>query len=106
MPDRARMHAANIPRRSRRHGKARARDAASRWTAMSFRMAGRDGGPLTPGGWTFFIPGYDARFSEELRARLIDSAFAAIDSTLATRVRRSRHAETCGERFGHAECPR
>lgn len=72
---------------------------------MSFRMAGLDGVPLTRGGWTFFIPGYDARFSEELRERLIDSAFAAIDGTLATRVRRSRHAETWVDRFGHAEGP-
>ncbi len=62
-------------------------------------MAGFDGVPLTRGGWTFFLPGYDARFSEELRERLIDSAFAAIDGTAATRVRRSRHAETWFEHF-------
>src|SRR5260221_13166840 len=105
MPDRARMHAANIPRRSWRHGEARARDAARRRRAMSFRMAGLDGVPLTRGGWTFFIPGYDARFSEELREGLIDSAFAAIDGTLATRLRRSGHAETWVNRFGHAEGP-
>jgi hypothetical protein len=66
---------------------------------MSWWTAGFDGVPLTRGGWTFFLPGYDARFSEELRERLIDSAFAAIDGTLATRVRRSRHAETWFEHF-------
>src|SRR5260370_12140891 len=99
------MHAANIPRRSWRHSEARARDAASRCTAMSLWMAGFDGVPLTRGGWTFFLPDYDARFSEELRERLIDSAFAAIDGTLTTRVRRSRHAETWVNRFGHAEGP-
>ncbi|HKN14140.1 MAG TPA: lipopolysaccharide kinase InaA family protein [Candidatus Binatus sp.] len=58
-----------------------------------------DGVPLTRGGWTFFLPDYDARYSEELRERLIDSAFAAIDGTLSTRVRRSRHAETWFEHF-------
>ncbi len=67
---------------------------------MSWWTAGFDGVPLTRGGWTFFLPGYDARFSEELRERLIDSAFAAIDGTAATRVRRSRHAETWFEHFG------
>ena len=72
---------------------------------MSLWMAGFDGVPLTRGGWTFFLPDYDARYSEELRERLIDSAFAAIDGTLATRVRRSRHAETWVDRFGHAEGP-
>jgi hypothetical protein len=56
---------------------------------------------LTRGGWSFLIPGYDARFSEELRESLIDSAFAAIDGTLATRVRRSRHAETWFDHFDH-----
>jgi Lipopolysaccharide kinase (Kdo/WaaP) family len=61
---------------------------------MSWWTAGLDGVPFTRGGWNFFIPGYDARFSEELRENLIDSAFGAIDGTLATRVRRSRHAET------------
>ncbi len=66
---------------------------------MSWWTAGFDGVPLTRGGWTFFLPGYDARFSEELRERLIDSAFAAIDGTAATRVRRSRHAETWFEHF-------
>jgi hypothetical protein len=66
---------------------------------MSWWTAGFDGVPLTRGGWTFFLPGYDARFSEELRERLIDSAFAAIDGTATTRVRRSRHAETWFEHF-------
>lgn len=61
---------------------------------MSWRMTGLDRAALTRGGWTFFIPGNDARFSEPLRERLIDSAFAAIDGRLTTRVRRSRHAET------------
>ncbi len=69
---------------------------------MSMWMAGFDGVPLTRGGWTFFLPDYDARYSEELREELIDSAFAAIDGTLATRVRRSRHAETWSDRFDHA----
>jgi hypothetical protein len=64
-------------------------------------MAGFEGVPLTRGGWTFFLPGYDARFSEELRENLIDSAFGAIDGTLATCVRRSRHAETWFEQFEH-----
>jgi hypothetical protein len=66
---------------------------------MSWWTAGFDGVPLTRGGWTFFLPGYDARFSEELRERLIDSAFSAIDGTATTRVRRSRHAETWFEHF-------
>ena len=66
---------------------------------MSLWMAGFDGVPLTRGGWTFFLPDYDARYSEELREELIDAAFAAIDGTLATRVRRSRHAETWFEHF-------
>jgi hypothetical protein len=61
---------------------------------MSWWTTGFEGVPLTRGGWTFFLPDYDARYSEELRERLIDSAFGAIDGTLATRVRRSRHAET------------
>jgi Lipopolysaccharide kinase (Kdo/WaaP) family len=72
---------------------------------MTWRMAGIDGVPLTRGGWTFFIPGYDARFSEELREWLVDSALAAIDGTLANRVRRSRHAETWSERFDQAGGP-
>lgn len=62
-------------------------------------MTGFDGVPLTRGGWTFFLPEYDARYSEELREKLIDSAFGAIDGTLETRVRRSRHAETWFEHF-------
>jgi len=66
---------------------------------MSWWMTRFDGVPLTRGGWTFFLPDYDARYSEELRERLIDSAFAAIDGTLSTRVRRSRHAETWFEHF-------
>jgi hypothetical protein len=66
---------------------------------MSWLTAGLDGVELTRGGWSFVIPGYDARFSEELRESLIDSAFAAIDGTMATRIRRSRHAETWFEHF-------
>ncbi len=61
---------------------------------MTWRMTGFDGVPLTRGGWTFVIPGSAARLSEPLRQSLIDSAFAAIEGTLAKRVRRSRHAET------------
>ncbi len=61
---------------------------------MTWRMTGFDGARLTRGGWTFFIPGSAARLSEPLRQSLIDSAFAAIEGTLAKRVRRSRHAET------------
>lgn len=66
---------------------------------MTWRMRGLDGMRLAREGWTFFIPGDDTRFSEEFRERLVDSALAAIDGTLATRVRRSRHAETWFERF-------
>jgi hypothetical protein len=69
---------------------------------MSWWTAGLDGVVLTRGGWSFLIPGYDARFSEELRESLLDSAFAAIDGTLATRVRRSRHAETWSDHFDQA----
>jgi len=69
---------------------------------MTWRMTGFDGAPLTRGGWTFFIPGGDGRFSEPLRESLIASAFAAIDGTLATRVRRSRHTETWFEHFDGA----
>jgi lipopolysaccharide kinase (Kdo/WaaP) family protein len=72
---------------------------------MSMWMAGFEGVPLTRGGWTFFLPDYDARYSEELREELIDSAFAAIDGTLATRVRRSRHAETWSNGFDRAGGP-
>src|SRR5271168_527419 len=72
---------------------------------MSWWAAGMDGVELTRGGWSFLIPGYDARFSEELRESLIDSAFAAIDGTLATRVRRSRHAETWSGHFQHLGGP-
>ena len=68
---------------------------------MSWRRTGLDGVRLRRGGWSFLIPGYDARFSEELRERLLDSAFAAIDGTLARRVRRSRHAETWFKHFDH-----
>lgn len=68
---------------------------------MSWWTAGLDGVVLTRGGWSFLIPGYDARFSEELRESLLDSAFAAIDGTLPTRVRRSRHAETWLDHFDH-----
>jgi Lipopolysaccharide kinase (Kdo/WaaP) family len=66
---------------------------------MSWWAAGMDGVELVRGGWSFLIPGYDARFSEELRESLIDSAFAAIDGTMATRIRRSRHAETWFNHF-------
>ncbi len=72
---------------------------------MSWRMPGFDGVPLTRGGWRFFLPDYDARYSEELRERLLDSAFAAIDGTLPTRVRRSRHAETWFEQFNQVGGP-
>jgi hypothetical protein len=72
---------------------------------MSLWLTGFDGVPLTRGGWTFFLPDYDARYSEELRERLIDSAFAAIDGTLAIRVRRSRHAETWFAHLDHAGGP-
>ena len=68
---------------------------------MSWWAAGIDGVKLRRGGWSFLIPGYDARFSEELRESLLDSAFAAIDGTLPTRVRRSRHAETWFDHFDH-----
>jgi len=66
---------------------------------MSWRMAGFDRVPLTRGGWTFFIPAVNARFSMQLREALIDSAFGAINGTLATCVRRSRHAVTWFEHF-------
>jgi hypothetical protein len=49
---------------------------------------------LTRGGWSFFIPGGVARFSEQFRESLVASAFAAIDGEAAIHVRRSRHAET------------
>src|SRR5260370_14217122 len=98
MPNRARMHAANIPRRSQRRRQARVRH--TRGDQVSWWAAG-EGVELTRGGWSFLIPGYDARFSEELRETLLDSAFAAIDGTMATRVRRSRHAETWFNHFDH-----
>ncbi len=72
---------------------------------MTWRMTGFDGVRLTRGGWTFFITGSDARFSEPLRESLIDSAFAAIDGRLANRIRRSRHAETWLEHFDHVGGP-
>ena len=72
---------------------------------MTWRMTCFDGVRLTRGRWTFFIPGSAARFSDELRENLIDSAFAAIDGALATRVRRSRHAETWVEHFDHVGGP-
>jgi hypothetical protein len=72
---------------------------------MSWWTAGFEGVPLTRGGWTFFLPAYDARYSEELRESLIDSAFGAIDGTLATRVRRSRHAETWFNRLDQRTGP-
>lgn len=72
---------------------------------MNLRMLGLQGVPLWRGGWFFFLLVYDARFSEELREALIDSAFAAIDGTLATHVRRSRHAETWFEHLGSEAGP-
>jgi hypothetical protein len=72
---------------------------------MTWWMTGSDGVRLARGGWTFFMPGYDARFSEELREKLLDSAFGAIDGTLATRVRRSRHAETWFAQLGQVGGP-
>jgi len=72
---------------------------------MTWWRAGFDGVALTRGGWSFLIPPYDARFSAEFRESLIDSAFAAIDGTLANRVRRSRHAETWLEHFDHVGGP-
>ncbi len=72
---------------------------------MSWRMMGPQGVPLRRGGWVFFLLDYDARFSEELRESLIDSAFAAIDGTLKTRVRRSRHAETWRQHLGSESGP-
>jgi hypothetical protein len=65
-----------------------------------------EGVPLERGGWTFFLPDYDARFTEEMRETLLDAAFAAIDGTLATRIRRSRHAETWAGHLGGADGPK
>jgi hypothetical protein len=72
---------------------------------MNWRMMGLEGVPLHRGGWIFFLLDYDARFSEELRESLIDSAFAAIDGTLKKRVRRSRHAETWLQHLGPGSGP-
>jgi hypothetical protein len=72
---------------------------------MNWRMMGIEGVPLRRGGWVFFLLDYDARFSEELRESLIDSAFAAIDGILKKRVRRSRHAETWLEHLGSGSGP-
>lgn len=72
---------------------------------MIWRMSLTDGVSLTRGGWTFVLPGYDARFSETLREEFIDAALAAADGVLATRIRRSRHAETWRERIGGAHGP-
>ncbi len=72
---------------------------------MNWRLMGLQGVRLWRGGWVFFLLAYDARFSEEQREALIDSAFAAIDGTLARRVRRSRHAETWFEHLGSAAGP-
>jgi hypothetical protein len=66
---------------------------------MSRWAAGLDGVAVARGGWNFFIPARDARFSEEMREKLIDTALAAIDGTLTRRIRRSRHAETWLERL-------
>ena len=67
--------------------------------------AGLDGVRLSRGGWDFFMPNYDARFSEETRERLLDKALAAVDGTLAKRIRRSRHAETWMEHLDGAGHP-
>ncbi len=75
------------------------------WRKMTWQMTGFDRVPLTRGGWTFFIPAYAARFSDGFRESLIDSALAAIDGALATRVRRSRHAETWFENFDQVGGP-
>ncbi|MDB5108592.1 MAG: Mn2+-dependent serine/threonine protein kinase [Candidatus Binatus sp.] len=69
---------------------------------MIDRMSVMDGVSLSRGGWKFVLPGYDARFSEDLRENLLDSALAAADGVLARRVRRSRHAETWRETIGHS----
>src|SRR5260370_42083678 len=97
------MHAANLPPRSQRGSTACA--CTPRRFAMNWRMMGMEGVPLRRGGWIFFLLDYDARFSEELRESLIDSAFAAIDGTLNKRVRRSRHAETWLEHLGSGGGP-
>src|SRR5271156_4934804 len=103
MPDRARMHAANLTGRSQCGVAARSRSA--RRIELNRRMKGFEGEELRRGGWILFIPENGARFSAELRRTLIDSAFAAIDGTLAKSVRRSRHAETWIERFGGNSWP-
>jgi len=72
---------------------------------MNWRMMGLEGVPLRRGGWILFLLDYDARFSEELRESLIDSAFAAIDGTLKKRIRRSRHAETWAQHLGSGSGP-
>jgi hypothetical protein len=69
---------------------------------MSRWAAGLDGVAVARGGWNFFIPARDARFSDEMREKLIDTALAAIDGTLTKRIRRSRHAETWLERLGES----
>jgi Lipopolysaccharide kinase (Kdo/WaaP) family len=72
---------------------------------MNWRMMGLEGVPLRRGGWILFLLDYDARFSEELRETLIDSAFGAIDGTLKKRIRRSRHAETWAQHLGSGGGP-
>ena len=72
---------------------------------MNWRVMGLEGVPLRRGGWIFFLLDYDARFSEELRESLIDSAFEAIDGTLKKRIRRSRHAETWAQHLGSGGGP-
>jgi len=57
---------------------------------MSWWAAG-EGVELTRGGWSFLIPGYDARFSEEQREELIDAGIRrnrrhGDDSACAARV--------------------
>lgn len=72
---------------------------------MNRRMNGLEGEPLRRGGWVVFLPENDELLPEERRRALIDSAFAAIDGTLAKSVRRSRHAETWLERIGDGARP-
>ncbi len=72
---------------------------------MTWQTSGFDGVRMTRGGWTFCITVSVARFSEEFRESLIDSALAAIDGVLATPIRRSRHAETWFEHFDHLGGP-
>lgn len=72
---------------------------------MNWRMMGLQGVPLKRGGWVLLLLDHDARFPEQLRESLIDSALAAIEGSLKTRVRRSRHAETWRQHLGSASGP-